>query len=186
MSTWTDPSFTEVLSLMAAAFADTVERVESLTDSQLQLPTPCPDWNAETVAAHIVGALGMFADALGTPVGPKDSDPRRQVASSAAAVLAGWSRDEHHRGTITLPFGDFPPLLAAQINVLETFVHGVDLAAATGHMGVVDADRCDAVREMADAAGFDAFRQAGMFGPQVPPVEPNGVARLMAYCGRSL
>lgn len=186
MSTWTEPTFTEVLSLMAAAFADTVEQVESLTDTQLALPTPCPGWNAETVAAHIVGALGMFADALGAPLVAEDPDPRRQVASSAAAVIAGWARKEHHSGTIALPFGNFPPLLAAQINVLETFVHGVDLAVATGNVSAVDADRCDAVREMADAAGFDAFRQAGMFGPQVPPVEPNGVAGLMAYCGRSL
>lgn len=187
MSSTTVTPSDPVLSLMAAAFADTATMVESLSASDLDAATPCPGWDVAQVVEHIAGALEMFAAAIGAETPPGDpADPIHRVRPLTEAVAAGWAVPGRLDTPVDLPFGTFPAPLALRINVLETFVHGLDLAAATGRGSGVSATRCDAVREMAEAAGFDAFRQPGMFGAAVAPRDDSSFARLMAFVGRTI
>lgn len=178
--------------LMASAFADTASIVESLSTAELAAPTPCPGWDVATVVDHIGGALQMFAAAL-EPEGSEAEPPVALVDSSTGRVRAlsetvaeRWRGVESADTPIPLPFGVFPATFAMRINILETFVHGVDIAVAVGRSHEVNASRCDAVREMAELAGFDAFRQPGMFGPAIAPRDESALARLMAFVGRTL
>jgi len=182
-STSTDP----VLALMCEAFAATMTVVESLSGADIHTATPCPGWDVGTVVEHIAGALEMFAAALGATVSFGDVDePVTRLRALTSTVEAAWATPGRLETTVQLPFGAFPAALAARINALETFVHGVDIAVATGREDLVRPELCEAIRDMAEAAGFDTFRQPGMFGPEVEPRNDSPVARLLAFVGRTL
>lgn len=186
MSTTTTPT-DPALSLMVAAFAETATIVESLSATDLDASTPCPGWDVAHVVEHIVGALEMFAGAVGVePPTSAPTDPTQRVRPLTEAVAAGWDAPGRLDRTVELPFGTFPAPLAMRINLLETFVHGLDIACAVGREGLVDPALCDEVRETAQAAGFDSFRQPGMFGPAVRPSDGSPLAALMAFVGRDL
>lgn len=111
------------------------------------------------MADHLRGAMAMFTAALA----------------------------DHTDGPVTLPFGTFPAPLAALIAELEIFVHACDLAVATGRRDAVPHAHCRSLQARAEAAGFEAFRQPGMFGPAVTPAEgADALEELLAYVGRSI
>ncbi len=176
-----------VFDLMNAAFATTASIVESVSSEELALPTPCPGWSVATVIDHIVGALQMFAGALGLePPTSGSLESSQQVRSLGAFVATGWTTPDRMASTVDLPFGSFPATLALRINIVETFVHGLDIAAAVSREGSVEPGLCRDIHSMAEAAGFDAFRQPEMFGQAVTPRDDSPLATFMAFVGRSI
>lgn len=178
---------------LSGALEDTCRVLDAVTDAQLGLATPCPGWDVRQVMAHIAEALGMFAGALGAEVAPApDELPASAdalalaVRAAACTTSAAWATQPADR-TVPLPFGEFPSPLAVRINLLETYVHGCDVAWAIGRPDLVDEERCAAVRRMAEDAGFDAFRLPGMFGPAIAVGDERSELRqMLAYTGRSV
>lgn len=173
--------------LMNAAFASTASIVESVSSEELTLPTPCPGWPVATVIDHIAGALEMFAGALGLESPTGDSlESSHRVRNLGACVATGWTTPGRMASTVVLPFGSFPAPLALRINIVETFVHGLDIAVAVCREGSVEPGLCHDIHLMAEAAGFDAFRQPEMFGQAVTPRDDSALSTFMAFVGRSI
>ena len=117
--------------------------VEGVGPDRLGAPTPCDQWDVRALLAHLVGgnhrAVGVAEGRpLGRPGAADDpaaqlgDDPAVACLPSAAALTRAWREPGRLDGTYRLPFGELPGRAAVQLHLLETVMHGWDLARATG------------------------------------------------------
>ncbi len=180
-------------SRIGRALAATGVIVDGVRADQWALPTPCADWSVRTLVNHLVGGLRIFSALIeDRPVLDHDGtdwlgdDPRAAYRSAAAADARAWSRAGVGDLTFALAVGDVPGPLATTIHLTEIVVHGVDLAVATGQEAAVDEELAAELLATMRATGIDAFRQPGIFGPEVPAQAGEPAHRsLLHYLGRS-
>ena len=104
--------------------------------------TPCASWTVRDVANHVVEGANWFGLCVNGRAAP-DPDPTHGVDYASGDLLASF--DEGVAGTlaafrspgaleelITLPFGELPGAVFLTIATDDVFVHGWDLARATG------------------------------------------------------
>lgn len=161
-----------------------------LRPDHMDKPTPCTDWDVRTLASHIVGGNWMFAAAArgeqpsaepGTD--PLGDDPLAAYDASAAAGRAAWAEPGATEKMVSLPVGEMPGQMALSIAVLDTLVHGWDLATATGQDPSIDADLATPALETARA--ITAGGRGDHFGPEVAIADDAApYQRLVAYLGR--
>ncbi|MEE4021956.1 TIGR03086 family metal-binding protein [Gordonia sp. PKS22-38] len=127
----------------AAATTWVFELLSAVSDDQLDSPTPCEDFDVQTLAAHLVAtankavALGSGADALALPSFADRHDAAAYVETVGRAVEV-WSDDSTLARTVKVPWGEVPGAAALWGYVSETLVHGWDLAVATGQPAEAD------------------------------------------------
>lgn len=122
---------------LQAAIASTKAVLANVTPEQMDLPTPCQSWKVSDLVNHVVGAQYFFKAALeGAP--PSEApdfsagDYRAAFDEGSAACAAAFSAEGALARTVKLPFGDMPAAGWAGLAATDTFVHGWDLAKATG------------------------------------------------------
>ncbi|MFC4787145.1 TIGR03086 family metal-binding protein [Nocardioides sp. MAHUQ-72] len=186
---------TDVVDEIARSLATTGAVVAGIGEDQWVLGTPCEGWTVRTVLNHTVGGMRIFAAELeGLPPGADHeadwlgSDPRTAFAEAAHADATAWRRPGALGGTVTLGMGTLPAPMAAVIHLTEVLVHGVDLAVATGQQHLLDEASCERLLATMHAmGGVDAYRQPGMFGPEVAaPADARPHERLLAFLGRTV
>ena len=176
------------------AIHKTTPIVEGISDSQWSTPTLCSEFDVKALLNHMVGAATMFRQVIeeGQATGDPSSDllgsdPKGAFRTAAAAALASFEKGKVLDRTLNMPFGEIPGTVGAGILGMEMFVHGVDLAVATGQESKIDQDMCGAMKESAKQVGVDNFRVPGVFGPEV---QAGAGARphehLLAYLGRQV
>jgi uncharacterized protein (TIGR03086 family) len=120
-----------------------------LAPADLDRPTPCAGWDLRQLLGHMIGQNLGFAAAAEHDVGVEEFAPRpvagdarrawsrsadRVAAALAAAVEA--STDQKHGRTILLAefaqYGRLPAPFVLGMQVLDTAVHGWDVAGALG------------------------------------------------------
>jgi len=158
-------------------------------------PSPCRDWTARQLAGHLVdGHRQVQAMLAGTgPLAPTSEtaaltdlageDPAAALQDAAARVrkvLAGLDPAVE----VVTPRG---PLMVEQLlgmAVIEPFIHGWDLAVATGQPGVLDPELAGTL--LPAVVQLDGQLAAtGMYAPAVPlPDGAPAEARLLAALGR--
>ena len=162
-------------------------------------PSPCVGWTVWQAGNHLAGSLAALVRiAEGDRLAPAELDPERMAATDhlgtdpAAAVSALADRavtvfgsqdtlDRH----FDQPVPDAPGLVLANIALLESLVHGWDVASGAGVDYQPDQDVVNAVRGFATMAVGDAQRQQGLFGPAVPtPADAVPLAVLLGHLGR--
>ncbi|KJS55362.1 TIGR03086 family metal-binding protein [Streptomyces rubellomurinus] len=151
-----------IVELHARSLELAAEVVDSVRPGQLDLATPCAGWTLRRLLEHVLGQhrgfaaaargagpdLALFADA---PVGADPAgDFRRTGAELTDAFRAAAAADR----PLWLPEirdgGPFPLRQAVGFHLLDTLVHGWDVAAALGSpAGLVAAVERD--EELADA-----------------------------------
>ena len=162
---------------------------------QWQNATPCTEWNVKDIANHIIGenlwAAELLIGKTIAEVGNRldgdlaGDDPaaayRASVRAAAAACMAPGAMD----AICHLSFGDYSGSEYAGQLLLDTLVHGWDIARATDQDSRLDSDLVDACLPIA-AQLANQFRSAGVFGEDLP-VEPDAdpQTRLLALLGRS-
>jgi uncharacterized protein (TIGR03086 family) len=177
------------------ALGATARIVDGVTDGQWSSPTPCAGWDARALANHFVGGLRMFAAAIegAEAAGDFDSDwlgddPRAAYHDAARVASAAWHSPGALDRTLALSLGPVPGPMAAVIHLTEIFVHGLDLAVATGQESRVDQQMSEQMLTMMKGmGGIDTFRVPDVFGPEAAAADdapPH--ARLMAYLGRTV
>lgn len=170
--------------------------VANVTPEHYALPTPCGEFDVKALLQHIVAGNHMLAlvgegkDVPSEPGGDDviGSDPLGAYKQSAEAALAGWSDPAGLSKTYTFPFGELPGPAAYGTVLLETWVHGWDLAKATGQDPTVPAPIAEALLAGLQAGGFDAFRnpEGNPFGPAVDvPADASPTDKLVAFVGRT-
>jgi uncharacterized protein (TIGR03086 family) len=172
---------------LSGAFADTVAAVPS---DGWDRPTPCEDWSAHDLVAHVVQTQGMFLGFVGEDLsdGPRvDDDPVAAWAHASGAVQQRL--DDPDRATATFQgFSGETTFEAACDRFLsaDLVVHRWDLARSQGQDVALDAADMDRIQEgMAPLA--DQMRAPGAFGPEVEvPADADHQTRFLGFLGRQV
>jgi uncharacterized protein (TIGR03086 family) len=183
------------------AFAGTRDILASAGPDDYGNATPCASWTVRDVANHVVEGANWFGLCVTGRAAP-DPDPTHGVDFAAGDILASY--DEGVAGTlsafgspgaledlITLPFGELPGAVFLTIATDDVFVHGWDLARATGQD--VPFDQAMAAELLAEVESIvsEDFRgpdgSGAPFGPAVEAPEGSSpVERLASFLGRTV
>src|ERR1700754_612946 len=104
--------------------SDTVRQiVAAVRPADLGRPTPCADWDLRALLEHMIGQDHGFAVAVQRDVGPEAFAPRPFDGPPAPA-----------RPVLLAEFGDvrFPPDQVVGFHLIDTLVHGWDVAVSIG------------------------------------------------------
>jgi uncharacterized protein (TIGR03086 family) len=184
---------------LATALDGTGHLVAGVAGDQWQLPTPCADWNVRQLVNHLVGGNRLFTRVLsGEPLPPLEQLGRRagedQLGDDPAAAWHGSVGEllDAFRGpgvlerTHTVPAGTLPGPAVLHLRIVETLVHGWDLARATGQQPPFPAELVEP--ELAFSTDLLGRLPEGRqpFGPSRPAADDApAIDRLAALLGRS-
>lgn len=184
----------ELPGLHERALAHTRRYVERITEDQWDLGTPCHDWNVRQMVNHIV-AGNLWVGELGRGRTIADVGDRLDGDVLNADVLAAY--DESARaaqeafdapGAMTAPcavsYGPIPGAMYAGHRLIDVFIHGWDLAVATGQDTALDPELVEACWIIAEPQA-DLLAGSGGFATDVE-ADPGAdlQTRLLALLGR--
>jgi uncharacterized protein (TIGR03086 family) len=179
---------------MAAASAEAARVVGNVPQRALDTPTPCGDWDLRTLLNHTILWTSYSAErrAHGESVAEdlmnKDftADPgfREDYARQIDKAVTAWSAPEAWEGTRNV-MGDATP--AADVGamlLMETALHGWDVARATGQEFRTDEQTATALEDIVQAQA-ELFRKYQGFADAIEPAE-NATAfeRALTLSGR--
>ena len=179
---------------MAAAAAEAARVVNGVPEGTLNAPTPCGEWDLRTLLNHTILWTSYSAErrAHGESVAEdlmnKDftADPgfREDYARQIDKAVSAWSDPEAWAGTRNV-MGDATP--AADVGamlLMETALHGWDVARATGQEFNADEKTARALEDIVQAQA-ELFRKYQGFADAVE-TEPGAPAfeRALALSGR--
>jgi uncharacterized protein (TIGR03086 family) len=180
--------------VLAQAFASADQVLADVSPAQLDEPTPCAAWRVRDLIDHLIGAAGFFADLAeygSSPAGREwpsggDGDFTASFGQQASRTVQAFSAPGAMERIMALPTGPTPGSGVIEVATGEMFVHGWDLARATGQQ-LAD----HGVAEALLASGWPA-RCAQVRAGEAPPFEPEITAvatvspldRLLAFLGR--
>jgi uncharacterized protein (TIGR03086 family) len=150
-------------------------------------PTPCTEFDVAALADHLISTHEfLIAAAGGTPVESAGSHADRHRAVGASAIEAWTVRGTG--GVVDLGGNDLPASFGLALHAFESFVHGWDLAAATGRAFDPAPDLVATAWEQALMIVSDGARSDQPGAPYGLAVEVHGLAseldRLIAFTGR--
>lgn len=157
-------------------------------------PSPCPEMSVAHVAAHLVGGVRGFADVAEGGELRFESESSTNTRSEPVAVtfrsevdrlLAAFSQPGRIGATYSMPWGPTTGFQLVGFILIETIVHGWDIARGLGTNLDVD----DGIARVALAGARmwvdDSVRVPGMFGPEVSVGDVSPLDELVAFLGRS-
>jgi len=182
--------------ILARANASTETVMTNVTRDQLTLGTPCASWQVRDVVNHLVGNNFWFEAIARDGVAPDRPDNaapdetsgafaarfREGSATAVAAFEAAMDK------TLNLPWAPMPASVFIVMASADQFVHGWDLARATGQPTDLDPELATQFLEFYRQAIADEFRgqdAVAPFGPAVTTTAGDPVARLVAISGRT-
>lgn len=169
---------------------------DGTTDSQLDEPTPCPDYPVRALLGHVVGLTAAFRDAARKDLGADTStDPtaalpklpadwRDQLPVLLDELVTAWRDPDAWAGMTQAGGIDLPGAVAGQVVTNELLIHGWDLAVATGQGYDAEEEYLALSLDFLRASTDPASRE-GIFGPVVPaPEDSTDLDRAVALSGR--
>ena len=179
---------------MAAAAAEAARVVGGVPEGSLQTPTPCGDWDLRTLLNHTILWTSYSAErrAHGESVAEdlmnKDftADPgfREDYAQQIGRAVKAWSDPKAWQGELGV-MGDATP--AADVGamlLMETALHGWDVASATGQEFSADDDMAAALEDIVQAQA-ELFRKYQGFADAIdPPHNATAFERALTLSGR--
>jgi uncharacterized protein (TIGR03086 family) len=179
----------------AIACASTAAALRGVGSRQLDEPTHLPGWDLHRLVNHTVGATSFFADLAEMGASPEDrdwpdygaGDFSGVFAREAARAAGGFTSDGALDRVMTLPTGDDPGSVVIWVATGEVFVHGWDVAKATGQSTYLDARVADALLASVWMQRCDLVRDEDppVFGPIIDVADgASPTDRLVAYLGR--
>lgn len=181
-----------ILELHRRATDSVLSVVARVRDADLDRPTPCGDWDLRTLLAHMIGQDHGFAAAALADVTKEAFEPRdasvEAHAAGAAVVVAAFAAAEPEREVLLPEFGArFPLRTVVGFHLVDTLVHGWDVAVSLGGGVWYDDDLVTAALEQAEAVPDGDMRTAP--GAAFAPIRPEagsaaGWARTLALLGR--
>jgi uncharacterized protein (TIGR03086 family) len=184
----------DIAELHAQALDQTGRVVAGIRPDQWQADTPCDGWDVHALLNHLVAgnllAAELGAGATIAEVGDRldgdvlGADPAASYAASAAAAAAVFRRPGALDAPCAVSYGPVPGSVYAGHRFLDVFVHGWDLAAASGQDPELDPGLIKACRDVIEPQ-VAAFRAAGVLGDEQPvPADATGQQRFLAMLGR--
>jgi uncharacterized protein (TIGR03086 family) len=176
----------DMISALEKAAQATTEVARGVRPEQLTQPTPCSEWTVQALMEHVTGTCKLFTGAISGKPAPDSSDgPAASLVTAAGAVVQAWKAPAALEGTCQLPVGEMPRQVAAGINLTDIYVHGWDLAKATGQHLPADPELAAFVSAFARQFVSPEIRQRGAFAAEIaPPAGCSEVDSLAAFLGR--
>ncbi|MDV3130046.1 TIGR03086 family metal-binding protein [Mycobacterium sp. 21AC1] len=180
-----------------------IDVVNTVTTTDLNLPTPCAGWTLTDLLAHMTVQHRGFAAAArgngadeeiwrpGTVVDAVATDPVAAYAAAAHEVLDAFAADGVDEATFALPeFGPgatFPGSLAMGFHFVDYVVHGWDVAATLGTPYELPADVVEAVLPLVLMVPDGEIRTAAgaPFAPAVKATGATDFERILLHLGRT-
>jgi uncharacterized protein (TIGR03086 family) len=167
----------------------------SVSDRQLDLPTPCPATSVGDLVDH-VGTLttGFTAVARketsgggGPPPAPTaanlDEGWRERIARDLETLAQAWRDGSAWEGMTAAAGVDLPGAVAGLVALDELIVHGWDIAVSLGRPYEPSPAEIEAAASFVES--FDAPRDGNLFGPVVRvPDDASPFERLLGLTGR--
>src|SRR2546430_14165008 len=149
---------TGIADLRAEALDVAGRIVTGLPAGRWHAATPCAGWDAHALLNHVVsGNLWAAELAAGTTIESVGSrldgdvlgpDPARSYATSAKAAAAAFLRPGALDAPSPAPYGPVPGSVYAGHRFIDVFIHGCDLATATGQDTALDHDLIEACHQI--------------------------------------
>jgi uncharacterized protein (TIGR03086 family) len=182
----------EQAAALEAALANTTRLVEGIAEDQWDNVTPCSKWNVRQLVTHTAGVMANFSNGASNQDlagNPDDFDlgdnPGVTLANLSAENVAAWRHRGELESIVSLGENQFPGAVGISINMLDAYVHGWDIAEATGQDAHLDADICAGLLGFARQAVPEAPREGDNFHAVVATGADAGTAdQLLAYLGR--
>jgi uncharacterized protein (TIGR03086 family) len=176
---------TDRFELVAAGFD---KRVRAVPAGKWEAQSPCEEWKARDVVAHVVGnyrsaaaqATGGESNATGA-----DEDPAHAWMDAYEHIQALLKDPEMLATTVKGPTGPTPfEQMLGTLMAMDTHIHTWDLARAVGGDEQLDLNVVRFARGMLEP--IDAMiRQPGVFGPKLePPPGADEQTQLLYFLGR--
>lgn len=188
-----EPVPVEYLSRAAAGTRAILAKVQP---EQFTEPTPCAGWDVQALIDHFVAvprgiATRLNGGELVTNGGTAGGDLLANYDESVRTAVAAFSDPAALATQITMPFGEVNGAFMLGMVCADQFVHGWDLARATGQTDAAfDEDLAAELLPRVRASITPAFRgEEGQapFGPAVEaPAGASATEQLVAFYGRSL
>jgi uncharacterized protein (TIGR03086 family) len=160
--------------------------IETIGDDDLHRRTPCPDWDVQALADHLIDTLSRLGAAAGIePAVPHGESIDQRVRQVTEPILAGWRRrgladDVEFAGRI------LPAHLALGILQLELVVHGWDFAVSLHRpFAVADAHAAHVLGLARQTLNEKSRINAGFDPPMPVTVEASALDQLVAFTGRN-
>jgi uncharacterized protein (TIGR03086 family) len=177
--------------------------VDRVTPADLERPTPCAGWDLRALLEHMAGQDRGFAAAVRAarqgddvdvsafaphPLGPS---PAATIADGLDEVVATFAAGAD--GPVLLPEFDrrVPLPILVQMHLIDTLVHGWDVAAALGvqadYGSRLDADVVAAALAMSEQIPDDEYRDTpgASFAHALPaPADADPWSRVLTLLGR--
>lgn len=179
------------LDAMAATFDHAATIVAGVRSDQLSDPTPCEEWDVQTLLGHLTGVVvncgrGAAGAALlpGAISVPMAEDREAKFRVEADRTLAAWRACDLN-GMVDIGAGPMPAAMALGVNLVDTTTHTWDVARATGQQLDLSADHAAVVLEASREVVKDDLRSVVGFNPPVDVADAAGpVDELVAFLGR--
>lgn len=181
---------------LGQALSATETLVAGVRVDQWSDPTPCSDWTVRELVTHLVGGNRLFATVLcggsmpplsvRSAVDHLDADPVAAYRHAAAVLTEALEQPGVLEQTFTLPIGAVPGIAALHLRIVETLVHGWDIAQATDQAPAFPDDLAQQELHFTVDRLTDLPPGRTPFGPP-QPVDDDAAAidRLAALLGRS-
>jgi uncharacterized protein (TIGR03086 family) len=173
--------------------------VTRATPETLGDPTPCRQYDVDTLRNHVLGWLQFFAAAFADPArntqrpdpdGYRAADDDRDLAEvvrESSRTIRDAVRGGVLDGQIVLQQSRMDGPGAFGMVLGEYLVHGWDLAAAVGAPWTPPEEACESALEFFRAMVVPEYRgeESGFFGEEVPvPPDAPALDRLLGFAGR--
>ena len=176
------------------------EVVAGVEQSQAANRTPCSEWSVLDLLNHLIGGLEFTAGCIVGDVPdirPNEAESSYRGESDIAVLVQAYPAAVDHalelaaspgalERTATTPFGEMPVSQIFVGTTMDQFIHGWDLAKATGQDTTLDAGLVEFAYGMLVSGGFaNMGRQAGFIGPEIAVLDNSSAQdKLIAYMGR--
>lgn len=167
----------------------------SVSDHQLDWPTPCPETCVGDLVVHVSTLTTGFTTVArkessgggAAPSAPSADDLeegwRERIARDLDELAQAWRDGSAWEGMTVAAGVDLPGALAGLVALDELVVHGWDLAVSIGRRYEPPVAEVEAALSFVES--FDAPRDGNLFGPVVPvPDDAAPFARLLGLAGR--
>ena len=147
------------------AFASTRGILANITPDDYDTSTPCESWKVRDLVNHFIGASQWAATSVtageSPPYSNRDFTGGNLVDAyddATKAAVAAFGADGAQEKMVKLPFGTLPGSAFMGIVTTDQFIHGWDLAKATGQPSDIDPAFAAQLLDGAKASISDQFR----------------------------
>lgn len=177
----------------------TAQVLGKIDDAGWAAPSRCAGWTVRQAGNHLVASItALLRMADGETVPPADldaqrmadtdhlgHDPEAALRAVTDRALVTFADPEILERRFAQPVPDAPGQLLASFILLESLVHGWDVAAGAGVAYQPDHDVVNAVHAFATLSIGEPQRQEGFFGPPVAtPANAGPFAATLGHLGR--